>query len=389
MQETLLAELSTTRRVRLHGQVGEALEKRYGAHADERAGRLAMHFSEAATLSPRFGEKAAHYATIAGRQALAQSAYAEAARHFRAALSAREGQEVDEEMAELLTDLGKAAIATAQVTEAWRSFRQAFEFYAKTNDVHRAAEVAYLAGTHPLLLRRSQTQLIQRALEIVEDGSADSGRLNAALGQSAAMLGDEAVGRAAFARAAEVARSLGLRELELDVLYLSQFVAAFHLRLDESIALGNRTIALARELERPDVEAPACFFAGAASFFSGRMDDAALFAEDCRAANARTRNPYGLASAGNALAVTAGGRGDWATARQGVESGLEAIGDFRALGSGAYIAYQLGETETAKGFHQATVGGRSPGSAWSQLGVRPGGVVVGSCCSDFWRQAGR
>jgi predicted ATPase len=30
MQETLLAELSTTRRVRLHGQVGEALEKRWG-----------------------------------------------------------------------------------------------------------------------------------------------------------------------------------------------------------------------------------------------------------------------------------------------------------------------------------------------------------------------
>ena len=56
MQETLLAELSTTRRVRLHGQVGEALEKRYGAHAEERAGRLAMHFSEAATLSPRFSD---------------------------------------------------------------------------------------------------------------------------------------------------------------------------------------------------------------------------------------------------------------------------------------------------------------------------------------------
>ena len=102
MQETLLAELSTTRRVRLHGQVGEALEKRYGAHAEERAGRLAMHFSEAATLSPRFGEKAAKYSAIAGRQAVAQSAYPEAARHFRAALSAREGQEMDDEMAELL-----------------------------------------------------------------------------------------------------------------------------------------------------------------------------------------------------------------------------------------------------------------------------------------------
>ena len=42
MQETLLAELSTTRRVRLHGQVGEALERRYGARAEQRAGRLAV-----------------------------------------------------------------------------------------------------------------------------------------------------------------------------------------------------------------------------------------------------------------------------------------------------------------------------------------------------------
>jgi len=73
MQETLLAELSTTRRVRLHGQVGAALEKRYGARAEERAGRLAMHFTEAATLSPRFGEKAAKYSAVAGRQAVAQS----------------------------------------------------------------------------------------------------------------------------------------------------------------------------------------------------------------------------------------------------------------------------------------------------------------------------
>jgi class 3 adenylate cyclase/tetratricopeptide (TPR) repeat protein len=352
MQETLLAELSTTRRVRLHGQVGEALERRYGTHADERAGRLAMHFSEAATLSPRFSEKAAKYSGIAGRQALAQSAYPEAARHFRDALSAREGQEIDDEMAELLHDLGKAALSNAQVTEAWRSFRQAFEFYAKTGDVKRAAEVAYVAGTHPLLLRRSQTQLIERALEIVEEGSADYGRLNAALGMSAAMLGDEAAGRAAFSRAEGVARRLGLRRLELDVLHASQIVAMFHLRHEESIALGDRAIALVRELDEPRLEGPACYFAGAARFYSGRIDEALVFADACRAANERTRNPYGIASAANAHQVLGIGRGDWEAAREGVERGVEATGDFRALTNGAYIAYQLGETEIANGFQK-------------------------------------
>ena len=41
MQETLLAELSTTRRIRLHGRIGEALEQRWGDQAEERAARLA------------------------------------------------------------------------------------------------------------------------------------------------------------------------------------------------------------------------------------------------------------------------------------------------------------------------------------------------------------
>ncbi|MCH8066798.1 MAG: protein kinase, partial [Chloroflexi bacterium] len=61
MQETLLAELSTTRRVRLHGRIGEALEKRYGDRADERASALAGHFVEAAMLTPRHTEKAVRY----------------------------------------------------------------------------------------------------------------------------------------------------------------------------------------------------------------------------------------------------------------------------------------------------------------------------------------
>ena len=172
MQETLLAELSTTRRVRLHGQVGEALEKRYGAHAEERAGRLAMHFSEAATLSPRFGEKAAKYSAIAGRQALAQSAYPEAARHFRAALSAREGA------GDGRRDGGAAARASARppgATPTWLNRGGAFDRRSTTSpasgNVARAAEVAYEAGTSMLLIRPSQVQLIERALALVEVGS--------------------------------------------------------------------------------------------------------------------------------------------------------------------------------------------------------------------------
>jgi eukaryotic-like serine/threonine-protein kinase len=245
MQETLLAELSTTRRVRLHGQVGEALEKRYGAHTDERAGRLAMHFSEAATLSPRFGEKAAKYSAIAGRQAVAQSAYPEAARHFRAALSAREGQEMDDEMAETLVSLGRAAQSNDDISEAWRSLRQAFDYFARAGNVGRAVDVAFYAGSDLELTRPSQAQLIERALALIEEGSEAYGRLQAALGQSLGMMGQVELADQAFARAREVAQRMQLPRLELDVLRLSHYVIGFQMRLDEATEIGDRVIALA------------------------------------------------------------------------------------------------------------------------------------------------
>ena len=348
MQETLLAELSTTRRVRLHGQVGEALEKRYGAHAEERATRLALHFAEAATLSPRFSEKAARYSALAGRQALAQAAYSEAARHFRAAISAREGQEIDDDMAALLHDLGTTASAMADVGEAWRSLRTAFDYYASKPDVPRAAQVAYEAGINLLLIRHTQMRLIERALDLVEEGGEDYGRLNAVLGHSAGMLGNDVLSREAMRRAGEVADRLGLRGLALDVAWFGLAVAMFHLHLDEAIQLGERAIALAQELEKPLIEAPCHFFTGGSLLYSGRLDEAGVHAAACRALTERMRHPYGITNGASAQMSVAVSRGDWAAAREAMVGGL-AVGtsDHRLLATAALIAAQTGDTEAA------------------------------------------
>ena len=59
--------------------------------------------------------------------------------------------------------------------------------------------VAYAAGTSILLIRPSQVQLIERALELVEVGGEAYGKLNAALGQSAGMMGQLPLAREAFA----------------------------------------------------------------------------------------------------------------------------------------------------------------------------------------------
>jgi class 3 adenylate cyclase len=352
MQETLLAELSTTRRVRLHGQVGEALEKRYGDQAEERAARLSFHFSEAATLSPRFSEKAAHYAAIAGRKALEQSAYQDAARHFRDALSAREGHDLNDETAELLFDLGKAALHNADVSEAWRSLRQAFEHFAREGNIDRAVDVAYTAGTHLLLIRPSQVQLIERALARVEEVTELYGRLNAALGQSLGMLGQIDRAREAFARAEDVALTLHLPRLELDVLRFSQYVTGFQLELDEAVALGDRTIALAQELNEPVVEAVAHFF-NAGQYWKGRLERAEEHGRALRALAEQSRMPYSISNAAYVQCQHAVARGDWDTAQAALRWGYESGSpDSRLIAFSARIAYQLGEIDEARSHQQ-------------------------------------
>jgi predicted ATPase len=69
IQETLTAELTLTRRVRLHGRIAEALEELYGSAAGAHAAELAHHFAQAeSVLGP---EKLARYSLLAGEQALA------------------------------------------------------------------------------------------------------------------------------------------------------------------------------------------------------------------------------------------------------------------------------------------------------------------------------
>ncbi len=377
MQETLLAELSTTRRVRLHGQVGEALEKRYGARAEERAGRLAMHFSEAATLSPRFSEKAARYSAIAGRQALAQSAFPEAARHFRAALAAREGQQMDDEMADVLMNLGTAASNNADVREAWRSLSQAYRYYRETGNLPRAFEVANEVGHSLLLIRRSQAQLVEDALTLVPEGTEQSGRLYAALGMSLGMMGQLEPSDAAYASAEEVARVLGSKRLEFDVLRSRQYVVGFQLRLEEAVVMGNRVIALAQELGEPTAEGIAHFF-NAGQFWYRRLDEAKRHADACRALVERTRSPYGMASGANAQAQIAITRGEWDEALDTIEWGLQAgRPDERLLAQAATVFYLRGQTEVARGYQQRlseqTLGTPpGPSVAYSQLAMIAG-----------------
>ncbi len=88
IRETLYGELTTTRRVRSHRQIGEALEQLYGANPEPHLAELAYHFSEA--MQGGDVERAIGYAVRAGDRAAALMAHEQAVHHYEMGLQALE-----------------------------------------------------------------------------------------------------------------------------------------------------------------------------------------------------------------------------------------------------------------------------------------------------------
>src|SRR5207237_8009949 len=87
-RQTLYEEIFAPRRIRLHQQVGRALEEVYARRLDEHAAELAEHFSQSTEEADL--EKAVHYGGLAAERAMQVYAYGEAVRHLEQALRAQE-----------------------------------------------------------------------------------------------------------------------------------------------------------------------------------------------------------------------------------------------------------------------------------------------------------
>ena len=76
VQQTLTEEVTTSRNVRLHARIAEALEQLYAADVEAQAAELAYHYSEAEAVLGT--ERLGHFSRIAGERALAAYAFDEA-----------------------------------------------------------------------------------------------------------------------------------------------------------------------------------------------------------------------------------------------------------------------------------------------------------------------
>ncbi len=170
IRATLYEELSTPRRVLLHRQIGEALERLYGGNVEPHLPELAHHFYRAAPGGDV--EKALDYAKRAGERAMAQVAWEAAAAHYERALEAMDLiASPDEQIrVDVLLALGRALEMGGAGRERWRPvFQRAAEIARRAGDHDRYARAALgFASRLPIpgLVDAEVVQMLEQALQL-------------------------------------------------------------------------------------------------------------------------------------------------------------------------------------------------------------------------------
>jgi len=177
IRETLTGELSAARRVRLHAQIAEALERVWGKEADRHPAELVPHYAEA---EPVLGsEKLVHYSILAGEAALDATAAQDALVHFQVALDGFGDGEVDAQQARIQWGLARAQAAVLGSDELQTAFDtalRAFDHYKEIGDARMAGEIAgYPLGLQIFI--RGEVEMAERALRLVEPDGVAAGRI--------------------------------------------------------------------------------------------------------------------------------------------------------------------------------------------------------------------
>ena len=262
VQETLIDELSVTRRVRMHAKVAEALESFYGEGADAHAAELVEHFAHAEMALG--SERIEHYSILAGEQALESFAAANTVVHFTRALDTKQEHSMDDEKALVL--FGLARCWTVGRAKQLEYLDIVFDYYVKKGNTAKAVVVA---STYPVLRpgdtsdRKGITERLEKALELVTPGSPEAALLLYHYGVAGYFdTLDLKQARKALERSLEIARCHNDKTLEVDIHNQFSWVLGQELQYEESLKHALSAISLAQEIEDMELrEDRARFFA--------------------------------------------------------------------------------------------------------------------------------
>ncbi len=256
VRQTIYGQLGSARRMRLHRQLGEALEASGDTEAHVDA--LAHHFAQAAPDGQHI--KAADYALAAGHNATAHLGYEEATAYYERGLQALTptGPLQDKRRCELLLALGEARWGAGKPQLARQAYEQAAELADVLHDPNALARAALgFGGPYRFELVAAVlgpiTVLLERALAAL--GRSDSplraqllGRLAADTEHRAPVLANEAL---------EMARRVADKTTLADVLTSCLWATRGPDAPYESLAITRELKCVANELGDSRLEAQA------------------------------------------------------------------------------------------------------------------------------------
>ena len=244
VREAIYGRLSTSRRLRLHLRVGEALEAGAGISAPAPA-EMAHHFFLARELGG--AERAVRYSKLAGDGAAAAAAYEEAVEHYRRALLALSGDEAAR--CELLLALGRAQW---QAGEA--GARETYlEVAASARERGAWEQLAYAAlglgerYWEATLVDQQYRQVLAEVLPLLpEEDSTVRARLLARAAENLHFTAEHEQGAALSAEALEMARRLADHDTLVKTVMARHVVLLHTDHLDERLRLIDEVLGLTR-----------------------------------------------------------------------------------------------------------------------------------------------
>jgi DNA-binding CsgD family transcriptional regulator/tetratricopeptide (TPR) repeat protein len=356
IRESLYDEVTPTRRQRLHGFVGQALERQSGPVDSQRLADLAFHFA-------RSGDRArgAGYARQAADHALRAFAAEEAMAHVETALRLSDGD--DPLRGELLLSRGEAAVLAGAEREAVVAFASAQNWFRERGDAPQAARAARLLGEawwrqEEIAKARAA---FETALTLLEAAPGPEFiRLLVDLGSLLAVSAHQQASAIAHVR-----RAVRLAQELAD----DQLLAVANRALGNLLARGNdleagiplleQALALASAAD-DSIEAAECCACLALAYFwqgsLGRSEEAALrrleFAE-------ASHDRYQLRHVYTWLAVCRSMRGDFSEADRRLDQAQAVVEGLESPEPRAYLAFCRGATALTRGDY---------GAAEAQLG---------------------
>jgi DNA-binding SARP family transcriptional activator len=252
VRQTIYERLGSARRMRLHRQLGDALESL--ADPDAHVEELAHHFMQAAADGQ--GVKAAGYALAAGRSATSRLGHEEAAAHYEQGLEALAigGEPYEQMRCELLLALGEARWNTGRLDHARQAYEQAAELAERSGDTTALGRAAVdFCGPHrgelDTALTRPVAGLLQRALAALDaKDSSLRARLMGRLGAMLAHTDDEQGTPVLTHQALQMARRVGDKATLADVLASTLWAIRGPDSVHESLVLAAELGRLADEI---------------------------------------------------------------------------------------------------------------------------------------------